>query len=113
MNLTITGKQIELGEALRTHVTERLHAAVSKYYDRAVEGQVIFSREAHLFAAELSVHVGTGISATAKAEDVEIYACANAAIEKLEKQLRRDKRKRRNHHAGPARGRGPLPAEEF
>lgn len=113
MKLVITGKQMDLGEALRTHVTERLGQSVGKYYDRAVDGQVIIAKDAHLYVSEVTVHVGTGISASAKAEKDEVYASVNEAIEKLEKQLRRDKRKRRNHHSGPTRGKGPLPAEEF
>lgn len=112
MKLNITGKQIDLGEALRTHITERLNNAVTKYYERAVEGQVTITPEAHLFVTEVSVHVGTGISASAKAEEDEVYLSVNSAIEKLEKQLRRDKRKRRNHHNGHARGQGHIPAEE-
>ncbi len=101
MKILISGKQLDLGETLQTRVTERLGPAITKYYDEALEARVTFRREAHLYQAEISVHVGTGIDAHATGDASEIYACFEAALERMEKQLRRDKRKRRNHHAGP------------
>jgi ribosomal subunit interface protein len=101
MQISVTGKQLDLGEALIAHVTERLTSAVAKYFDNAVQSQVVFNREAHLFRSECLVHVGGGISMQAEAEADEIYASFDMALSHLEKQLRRDKRRRRNHHAGP------------
>jgi ribosomal subunit interface protein len=101
MQISVTGKQLDLGEALTAHVTERLGVTVAKYFDNAVQSQVVFSREAHLFHAECLVHVGGGISIRAQAEADEIYASFDLALSHLEKRLRRDKRRRRNHHTGP------------
>ncbi len=101
MKIVIAGKQIDLGDALRQHVTERLEAGVGKYFDSAIEANVVISREGHMIHTECAVHVGAGISALANGEDTDVYASTEAAIVRLEKQLRRDKRKRRNHHAGP------------
>ncbi len=100
MKILISGKQVDLGDALRSHVTEKLNAAVSKYMDNAVEAGIVFSREGSMFRCHCSVHVGTNIAMQADAEDAEIYASFDLALEKLAKQVRRDKRKRRNHHAG-------------
>lgn len=103
MHITITGRHIDLGEALQTHVREKLGPAIAKYYEPAVDARVVFSKNAHLIKAEVTVHVGAGIDAHAEAEDAEIYAAFDAMLVKAEKQLRRDKRKRRNHHDGVAR----------
>ena len=63
MNLTVSGKQIDIGEALRDHVQRSLDAAVAKYFDGALEGTVAFSRHAHEFRSDISVHVGRNIMA--------------------------------------------------
>jgi ribosomal subunit interface protein len=104
MQLQVSGKQIDVGGALRRHVEERLSAGVAKYFDRAIDAHVVFSREAHQFRADCTVHVGHGISAQAEAEAVDAYGAFDAAADRLEKQLRRTKRRLRNHH--PAAGNG-------
>ncbi|MEQ8349337.1 MAG: ribosome-associated translation inhibitor RaiA [Sneathiellaceae bacterium] len=102
MKVTVTGRHIDLGDALRDHVDARLQSGVAKYFDKAIEAQVVIRKEGPLYHTEVSVHVGSDIDHQAKAEDPEIYASVDQAVLRMEKQLRRDKRKRRNHHAGPA-----------
>ena len=97
MKVSVSGKQLELGEALKRHVSERLASVVAKYYDNAIEGHVIFRHEAHLIRSECLIHVGTGISLGAHADGADVYASFDAALMRLEKQLRRDKRRRRSH----------------
>jgi len=71
MHITVKGKQLEVGEALRGHMESALDAAVSKYFSNPLESQIVFMREAHLFRADVSVHVGRsdprGIRAAAAA----------------------------------------------
>jgi ribosomal subunit interface protein len=99
MQTQVSGKQIDIGDALRGHVTDRLRGMVAKYFDRAIDSSVVFSREAHLFSADCSVHVGSGIFVQSHGRAAEIYACFDVALERIEKQLRRYKRRLRNHHA--------------
>jgi len=99
MQVQVSGKQIDIGDALRGHVQGRLEALVTKYFDRAIDAGVVFTREAHLFSADCAVHVGSGISVKASGSAAEIYASFDAALERIEKQLRRYKRRLRNHHA--------------
>jgi ribosomal subunit interface protein len=106
MQVAVAGKHLDLGDALRAHVTRRMEEVVGKYFDEAIEARVVFSREAHLYRADCSVHVGAGMNSQAEASDTEIYASFDAALVKLEKQLRRDKRRRRDYHAA-ARRRSP------
>ncbi|WP_371155954.1 ribosome hibernation-promoting factor, HPF/YfiA family [Jannaschia sp. 2305UL9-9] len=98
MRYQITGKQIDIGEALQTHVKTELGSVLEKYAGRPTDAQVTFSKSAHEHVCEATVHLSTGLTATAKGKAVEIYAAFDAAGEKLDKQLRRYKRRLKNHH---------------
>lgn len=98
MRYQISGKQIDIGEALQTHVKEELSDAVNKYAERPTEAVVVFSKSAHEFVCEATVHLSTGLTAQAKAHQNEIYAAFDACREKMEKQLRRYKRRLKDHH---------------
>jgi ribosomal subunit interface protein len=98
MRYQITGKQIDIGEALQTHVKSELGEVVEKYAQRPTDAVVIFSKSAHEFVCESVVHLSTGLSASAKGHATEIYAAFESCREKMDKQLRRYKRRIRNHH---------------
>ncbi len=97
MRYQITGKQIDIGDALQTHVKQELNIAVEKYAQRPTDATVIFSKSAHEFICEATVHLSTGLTAQAKAKATEIYAAFDACCEKMEKQLRRYKRRLKDH----------------
>ena len=109
MQLTVTGKQTEIGAALRHHVEASLGAILGKYFKTAIEAHAVVSKEAHLSCAEISIHIGRGIVVNAHAAASEAYAAFDAAAERLAKQLRRYKRRLRDHHA---KGREPAGASE-
>jgi ribosomal subunit interface protein len=98
MRYQISGKQIDIGEALQTHVKTELGEAVGKYAQRPTDALVVFSKSAHEYVCEATVHLSTGLTATAKAHQTEIYAAFDACCEKMEKQLRRYKRRLKDHH---------------
>lgn len=98
MRYQISGKQIDIGEALQTHVKAELGEVVEKYAQRPTEVVVSFSRVAHEYACETTLHLSTGLNAQAKGHATEIYAAFESCREKMEKQLRRYKRRLRNHH---------------
>lgn len=98
MRFQISGKQIDIGAALQTHVENELGAVAQKYAGRPTDAVVIFSRDAHEFVCEAVVHLSTGLTAQAKAHDPEIYAAFDRCSEKMEKQLRRYKRRLKDHH---------------
>ncbi|WP_372891185.1 ribosome hibernation-promoting factor, HPF/YfiA family [Rhodosalinus sp.] len=98
MRYQVTGKQIDIGEALNTHVKAELGAALEKYANRPTDAQVVFSRSAHEYVCEATVHLSTGLTAQAKAAATEIYAAFDACCAKMEKQLRRYKRRLKDHH---------------
>src|SRR5213075_2425100 len=99
MQLTVTGKQLGVGEALRSHVEASLEALLIKYLGSAIEAHAVFAREAHLIRADLSVHIGRGIMVKSAANATDYYPAFDAAAERLAKQLRRYKRRLRDHHA--------------
>ena len=99
MHIQINGKQIDVGDALRTHVDEKLGALVEKYFENAVDATVTFSREGHQFRCDSQVHLPTGLTAQASASAADIYAAFDAGVERIEKQLRRYKRRLKDHHA--------------
>ncbi|MDJ0821380.1 MAG: ribosome-associated translation inhibitor RaiA [Paracoccaceae bacterium] len=98
MRYQITGKQIDIGAALQTHVQDELGAVVQKYAQRPTDATVIFSKSGHEFVCEATVHLSTGLTASAKAHANEIYAAFDACAEKMDKQLRRYKRRLKDHH---------------
>ncbi|MCO8143646.1 ribosome-associated translation inhibitor RaiA [Rhodovulum tesquicola] len=98
MQYQISGKQIDIGEALQTHVKDELNAAVKKYAERPTDANVVFSRNAHEYVCEATVHLSTGLTAQAKAHATEIYAAFDSCCNKMEKQLRRYKRRLKDHH---------------
>jgi ribosomal subunit interface protein len=99
MQLTVTGKQIDVGDALRRHVEASLSSILGKYFGTAIEAHVVVSKEAHFSRAEISVHIGRGIVVNGHAAASEVYAGFDAAAERVGKQLRRYKRRLRDHHA--------------
>ena len=98
MRYQISGKQIDVGEALQTHVRTEMGLMLEKYSQRPTDALVIFSRSGHEHVCEATVHLSTGLTAAAKAHATEIYAAFDKALEKMDKQLRRYKRRLKDHH---------------
>jgi ribosomal subunit interface protein len=98
MRYQISGKQIDIGEALQTHVQSELDEILSKYAGRPTEAYVVFSKSAHEYACEAVVHLSTGLNAQATGKATGIYAAFDACSEKMDKQLRRYKRRLKDHH---------------
>lgn len=98
MRYQISGKQIDIGEALQTHVRTEMDAVLAKYAVRPTDAQVVFSRSAHEHVCEAVVHLSTGLTVSAKGSASEIYAAFDQCLERMEKQLRRYKRRLKDHH---------------
>jgi len=98
MRYQISGKQIDVGAALQTHVQAELGEVVGKYAQRPTDANIVFSRSAHEYVCETTVHLSTGLTAQAKAHATETYAAFDACCDKMETQLRRYKRRLKDHH---------------
>ncbi|TMV83669.1 ribosome-associated translation inhibitor RaiA [Thioclava sp. BHET1] len=102
MRYQISGKQIDIGDALQTHVKSELDETVTKYSQRPTDAVVTFSRSAHEYVCESTVHLSTGLSASARGHATEIYAAFEGCREKMDKQLRRYKRRLKDHQRSRA-----------
>jgi ribosomal subunit interface protein len=99
MQLSVQGKQINIGDALRVHVEEKLTDLNNKYFNRAIDATVHFSREGHgFFKSHISIRIGKNIMVMSDAVENDIYAAFDVAAAKVAKQLRRYKNRLRNHH---------------
>lgn len=98
MRIQVSGKHIDVGDALRTHVEDRVSDVAGKYSERPVDAAVTFSKDAHEFVADASVHLSTGLTAQARSKATEIYVAFEGAMDRMEKQLRRYKRRLKDHH---------------
>jgi len=99
MQLTVQGKQMDLGDALRAHVSDKLEDINTKYFNRAIDATVTFSPEGHAFTkTHISIRVGKDIMVISDATENDPYVAFDSAAEKVAKQLRRYKRKLRDHH---------------
>lgn len=98
MRYQISGKNIDIGDALATHVKTGLTETVEKYAQRPTSATVTFSRDAHNLVCDAVVHLSTGLTAQARAQAGEIYAAFDACREKMDKQMRRHKRRLKDHY---------------
>ena len=108
MQVQIAGRNIDLGEALQTRIESGLEAAVTKYFDRATEGNVSMTKDGHLYEVECQVALPSGISLQSSGEADDPYAAFESALDKLEKRVRRYKRRLKDHHRND---RSPMPME--
>ncbi len=113
MQITVTGRHLDVGAALRRHVEEGISGAVAKYFDRAIDAQVTFDRRGAFFSADLMVHVGRNIVAHSGAEGPDAYQAFALALDHLAKRLRRHKRRLRDHHNAEARALETSRAQQF
>lgn len=98
MRIQVSGRQMDIGDALRAHVEGRLNEAVGKYFDRPVDALVTFCKDRHEYVVDSSVHLSTGMTVQATARSHEVYASFEGSVDRMEKQLRRYKRRLKDHH---------------
>lgn len=99
MTLRISGKNVDVGDAMRVHVNDRIADALSKYFDGGFNGHVTLTREGAGFRTECSLHLDTGIVLQVSGEDHDPRASFDRAADRIEKRLRRYKRKLKAHHS--------------
>jgi ribosomal subunit interface protein len=95
----VSGKNIEVGEALRERVSARALESLEKYFDGGCSGHVTVGKEAFGFHTECVVHLDSGVVLRADSMAADAYLSADQAVENLEKQLRRYHRKLKDYHA--------------
>ena len=108
MSFRVSGKHIELGEALRERISARVLEALEKYFDGGFSGHATVGKEAFGFHTECVVHLDSGIVLRADSMAADAYLSADQAASNLEKRLRRYHRRLKDYHGG-GRGNGRAP----
>ncbi len=98
MQITVSGKQVDLSDALRDRVSEQLDLIAGKYLDDALEASVTFSRARSFFTCDINVHAGRGLTLRGEGEAADAHSAFDDAAEHIAKRLRRYRR-RVNEHA--------------
>lgn len=98
MPFRVSGKNIDIGKALRARVNERLVEALEKYFDRGYSGHVTVGKDGFGFRTECTIHLDSGVTLEAEAMAADAYASADQAAIRIEKQLRRYKRRLKDRH---------------
>lgn len=111
MRIQVAGRQMDVGEALRTRIEGELATGVGKYFDRATDAVVTVAKNGggSQFEVDCMVHLPSGISLQTQGHGGDAHGAFSEAMDKLEKRVRRYKRRLRNHHAD---NKSPLPAED-
>ena len=98
MDITVSGKQVAIGEAFPAYAEERLDVPVEKYFDRGIESNVTVSRAGNGLRRDISVHPGRGIVVRSQGEADAAPPAFDLARERIAKRLRRYKRRLRDHN---------------
>lgn len=98
MSLRISGKNLDIGDALRDQIEMRIGESLGKYFDGGFTGHVTIEREGSGFRTDCALHLDTGVGLQAVGRAVDPHISFDLAAERIEKRLRRYKRRLRDHH---------------
>lgn len=99
MDIRVSGHQIETGTALQEHATERLSSIVEKYFSRALSAHVTFGKApGNAFSCDIVTHALHGLILKAHGEAHDVHKAFDQAADKIDKQLRRYKRRLKDRH---------------
>jgi ribosomal subunit interface protein len=102
MGLRVSGKNFSIGEALRSHVLERIETASAKYFGGSVLGHVVVDHEGSGYRTDCTLHLASGMTLHSEGRAQEPYASFEQAADRLEARLRRYKTRLKGHHPTPA-----------
>lgn len=102
MSLRVSGKNMDIGDAMRVHVQEKITVTVARYFDGALQGHVVVEPEGSGFRADCTLHLRAGTTIAADGRGHDAYAAFDSAAERIERRLRRHKDRLKNHHAPAA-----------
>lgn len=100
MTIQVTGKNIDAGSAFQTYVTDKTRAVLEKYIGPEISGHVRIEKVRGQFNTNCSIRLRTGLSLEAHGTGQDAYGSADTALDKLEKRIRRYKRRLKDHHHG-------------
>ena len=101
MPFRVSGKNLDIGEALRARIDGRIAGAMDKYFDGGYSGHVTVARDGSAFRTECAVHLDSKVTLRAESTANDAYASADQAAERVEKRLRRYHRRLKEHRPSP------------
>ncbi|MDZ4362084.1 ribosome hibernation-promoting factor, HPF/YfiA family [Brevundimonas sp.] len=111
MQIQVSGKHVDVGDALGSRISQELEDGIGKYFERGAENaEVVVSKDGHGFKVDCWVRLASGEPIVTTGLGGDAHAAFSDSLEKLEKRVRRYKRRLKNHHAGP-RGLSPEKSE--
>ncbi len=106
MNLRISGKHMDIGDAFRARIEGRIGEAIGKYFDGGFGGHVTVEKNGSRFSADCMIHLDSGTALQAAGQGQEPQSAFDAAADRFEKRLRRYKRRLKSHGSGMSNGGG-------
>ena len=113
MPFRVSGKNIDVGEALRGRINDRITEAMGKYFDGGYSGHVTVAREGFGFRTECAIHLDSKITLHADGQAADAYASADQAALRVERRLRRYHRRLKEHRSDRLDGRAALEAASY
>jgi len=100
MPLRVSGKNLDIGESLRTHVLDKVQALIARYFDGKVTGHVVISPDGPAFRTDCSLHLSSGMNLQSEGRAHEPYASFEQAADKIERRLRKYNKRLKEHGSG-------------
>ena len=100
MSLRISGKNMDIGEAMRGHILEKITTIAGRFFDGSLSGHVVVEREGSGFRCDSTLHLSSGVTIAADGKGHEPYVAFEQAAERFEKRMRRYKTRLKDHHQG-------------
>src|SRR5271156_6964820 len=110
MHISVSGKQVDLSDSLRTRVSDSLGGIAGKYFDQAMEAHVTFGRARSFFTCDINLHAGRGLTLRAEGEAADAHSAFDDAAEHIATRLRRYRRRLNDHHRESAHRERPQKA---
>ena len=103
MDIRVSGHQVDTGNALRTHVNERMQALAEKYFSRSISAHVTFGSGPHgFFTCDIVAHVMQGVILKGSGQGNEAHPAFDQAADRVETQLRRYMRRLKDRYSTQA-----------
>ena len=98
MKVQISGKHVDVGDALRSRISDELASSIGKYFERGGDADVVVSRTGHSFRVDCAVRLASGQGLESHALGGDAHSAFGGALTKIEARIRRYKRRLKNHH---------------
>jgi ribosomal subunit interface protein len=98
MQVQISGKHMDVGEALRSRISDELLSSIGKYFERGGDADVVVGKAGHAFQVDCSVRLASGHRLESSGAGGDAHSAFGDALTKVEARIRRYKRRLKNHH---------------